>query len=148
LGGDDPQTILAVSLFANVARKLGRFEEARDLHMKTLEWVESQESADSVNVAALAMQVGSLMVEWHEFDQASEFFRRALDIRQKALGPDDPDTLSSLRWLALIIYRCGKIEAATTLAEELAERSARTLGPEARESVMAQDLLARFAGSG
>jgi eukaryotic-like serine/threonine-protein kinase len=148
LGGDNPQTILAVSLLANATRKLGRFEETRDLHMKISKWIESQESAKPVDLAAMAMQMGRLMAEWREFDQAAEFYRRAFETRSLALGPDNPDTLISLRWLALATYGCGKVEDARAFAEHLAERSTRTWGTEARESVIAQELLARIIRHG
>jgi tetratricopeptide (TPR) repeat protein len=95
LGCDNPQTMLAVSLQANVARKLGRFEEARNLHAKILEWIESQEAAEPVNLAAMAMQMGHLMTEWREFAQASRFYQRAFETRRLALGPENPDTLIS-----------------------------------------------------
>jgi hypothetical protein len=65
-------------------------------------------------------------------------------MRQLALGPDDPDTLSSLRSLALATYLSGQVEAAKGLAEELVERSERTRGAEAKESVMAQEMLLRI----
>jgi tetratricopeptide (TPR) repeat protein len=148
LGSDNPETLVSLSLSANVARKLGRFDEARDLHLKTLEWIESQESVDSVNMASAAMQVGNVMTEWREFEQGSEFYRRALEMRQLALGPDDPDTLSSLRSLALATYLSGQVEVARGLAEELVERSERTRGAEARESIMAQEVLLRIKGHG
>jgi tetratricopeptide (TPR) repeat protein len=144
LGRGNSETLASLSLSANVARKLGRFDEARDLHLKTLEWIESQESVDSANMSFAVMQVGHLMTEWREFEQGSEFYRRALEMRQLALGPDDPDTLSSLRSLALATYLSGQVEAAKGLAEELVERSERTRGAEAKESVMAQEMLLRI----
>jgi len=69
-------------------------------------------------------------------------------MRQLALGPDDPETLNSLGSLALATYLSGQVDAARALAEELVERSERTRGAEATESVMAQEMLFRIKGHG
>jgi hypothetical protein len=94
------------------------------------------------------MQVGNLMKEWREFEQASEFYRRAFEMRRLSLGPDDPDTLTSLGFLALTTYLNGHVDAARGLAEDWVARLSRTRGPEAKETVMAHKLLARVNGQG
>jgi tetratricopeptide (TPR) repeat protein len=125
-----------------VARKLGRFDQARELHLRTLAWLESQDTTDSADIAVMAMNVGHLLTEWREYEQASEFYRQALEMRRSFLGPDDPNTLSSQRFLALTSYRSGHTDDARSLTEEVLERLKRTLGPDAADTVQAQELLA------
>jgi tetratricopeptide (TPR) repeat protein len=144
LGSSSPETALALSMSAKVARGLGRFDDARDQHLKILEWLESQESVESTDLAKNLMQVASLLAEWREFDEASEFYRRAFEIRRLALGSDNPDTLISLGLLSMTTLLAGRGEEVRGLTEELVERCERILGAEARETVMAHEMLARI----
>jgi tetratricopeptide (TPR) repeat protein len=148
LGPDDPQTLLALGLSANVAKKLGRFEEARDLHIKVLAWMEVQENVQPADLAVMLMETAHLLAQWNEVDQAAEFYQRAFDMRRKALGSDDPKTLSSERWLALTRYRNGEAEAARELAEDAIERCRRSLGAEAPETLRVQELLTKISERG
>jgi tetratricopeptide (TPR) repeat protein len=140
-GAESTETVLAVALSANVARKLGRFDEARDLHLWTLAWLETQDSIESADIARMAMSTGHLLTEWREFEQASEFYRRAFEIRRRALGPDDPDTLISQRFLALTSYSSGQVDIARSVTEDVLERLQRTLGVDAVETAQVQVLL-------
>jgi Tfp pilus assembly protein PilF len=54
--------------------------------------------------------------------------RRTLDLRQKALGPEHPDTLMSINNLVWVLKNQGKYEAAEEMHRrtlELREKSAR-----------------------
>jgi tetratricopeptide (TPR) repeat protein len=148
LGSDNPETVLALALSANVAKKLGRFEEARELHLQLLKWVESQDSAQPADLAVVLMQTGHLLQQWREREQAAEFYQRALDLRRDALGPDDPNTLNSQRWLAFAMYLIGHADTARELAEDAGERYHRTLGAEATETLQVRDLLAKMSERG
>lgn len=143
-GPGDAATMVAISLSANVARKLGRFEEARDLHLRTLAWLEANESVGSADIATAAMNTGHLLAEWREFDQAAELYRRAFEIRTRVLGSDDPSTLSSERFLALVSYQNGRVDVARSLTEDALERLERTLGPDAVETTQARNLLSQI----
>jgi tetratricopeptide (TPR) repeat protein len=148
LGPEDPRTMMVLALSASVARKLGRFEQARDLHLRILKWIESQEASEPVHAARIVMQLGTLMAQWREFNQASEFFERAFGIRRDVLGPDDPDTLGSELWLAFMAYDRGLAVIATGFAEDVRERATRVRGVEAPEAEKARWLLARIEGNG
>jgi tetratricopeptide (TPR) repeat protein len=145
-GPDDPQTLLALGLSANVAKKLGRFDEARDLHMKVLAWMEVQETVQPADLAVMLMETAHLLGQWNEVDQAAEFYQRAFDMRRKALGSDDPKTLSSEKWLALTRYRNGEPEVARELAEDAFERCLRCFGAEAPETLRVKELLRKIRG--
>jgi tetratricopeptide (TPR) repeat protein len=146
VGEDHPETLVAVGLSGAVARRLGRFEEARGHYSRFLEWVESQDSAEPSQVAETAVRLADLLAEWREFDQARELYRKAFELRRTSLGLDSPDTLGSLGSLALTTYLTGDVETATSLAEDLLDRLTNSQGPESRQTVLASKMLARFKG--
>jgi len=64
------------------------------------------------------------------YDAAEEMNRRALEGREKALGEEHPDTLSSVSNLALVLSRQGKNEQAEEMNRRALERREKALGKE------------------
>jgi hypothetical protein len=63
-------------------------------------------------------------------DEAEPLMRRALEIREKTLVPDHPDTYKSIEVLAGLLETTGRFEEAEPLRQRVLERRDRTLGPE------------------
>ena len=85
---------------------------------------------DFTEAAELLMQAGYSLWERAQYTQAEPLFLRALAIREKRLGPEHPDTASTLNNLAVTYRVQGKYEQAEPLfLHALAIREKR-LGPE------------------
>jgi tetratricopeptide (TPR) repeat protein len=80
--------------------------------------------------ARLLNQAGYYLNERAEYAQAEPLFRRALAIREKALGPEHPHTASSLNNLAELLRFQGKPEEAEPLYRRALAIYEKALGPE------------------
>ena len=65
-----------------------------------------------------------------EFAPARPLLERALDIRERILGPDHPDTALSLNTLAGLLHGQGQLAAARPLFERALDIRERVLGPD------------------
>ena len=77
-----------------------------------------------------------------EFAAAEPLFRRALTIRETALGPDHPHTAQSLNNLALVLQERGNYPAAQPLLERALALNEKSRGPEHAEVATALNNLA------
>jgi hypothetical protein len=74
---------------------------------------------------------------------AEEMNRRALDGREKALGKEHPDTLTSVNSLALVLERQGKYEAAEEMNRQALHGREKALGKEHPDTLTSVNDLAR-----
>ena len=66
-----------------------------------------------------------------DYAAARPLFERALAIREKALGPEHPDTATSLATLAILLQAQGDYAAARPLFERALAVREKVLGPAA-----------------
>ena len=64
------------------------------------------------------------------FDQALPLYQRALKIREKALGPEHPDTAASLNNLAALYWAMAAYDQALPLYQRALKIREKALGPE------------------
>jgi CHAT domain-containing protein/Tfp pilus assembly protein PilF len=76
------------------------------------------------------------------FGEAEPLFRRALETRERVLGPEHPGTLGSLNNLAGLYERQGRYGEAETLKRRGLEASERVLGPEHPQTLISVNSLA------
>src|SRR5207253_484236 len=88
------------------------------------------------------------------YAQARPLFERALAIREKTLGPEHPDTATSLHNLALLLKGQGDLVGARALYDRALAIREKVLGPEHPDTAMSLNSLAillqeqsDFAGS-
>ncbi len=67
------------------------------------------------------------------------YLMRALAIREKALGPDHPDTAQSLNNLAILYKNQGQYEQAEPLYQRALAIREKTLGPDHPETVRVRE---------
>jgi len=79
--------------------------------------------------AQLLIQAGNYLYESAQYTQAEPLCQRALDIREKILGPEHRDTATTLNQLAVLYWRQGKYEQAEPLLQRALAIS-EILGPE------------------
>lgn len=93
-------------------------EGARDAAVVIADWPE------------LLNRAGGYFLGRGAYSQAAPFLRDALAIREKALGPEHPDTAESLNNLATLLSAQGDYRGARPLIERALAIRQRTLGPE------------------
>jgi tetratricopeptide (TPR) repeat protein len=99
-------------------------------------------NADSPALAGLLNLVAVFMGGLGEARVALPFYQRALDIRERVLGPDHPDTLISLSNLALGLQTFGDAAAALPLNRRALDARERVFGPDHADTIVSVNNLA------
>ena len=79
-----------------------------------------------------------------QFDAAYPHLEKAYAIRLERLGPDHPDTLTSLDSLAMERWKQDKLAEAVTMGRQALEKRRRVLGPEHQDTLWSQINLGLF----
>jgi tetratricopeptide (TPR) repeat protein len=82
-----------------------------------------------------------------KYEAAEEMHLRALEITEKVLGPEHPDTLPNMHNLAVVLRSQGKYEAAEEMYRRAPELRQKVLGPEHPDSLMSMNNLAVLLSS-
>ncbi|KAK0316452.1 hypothetical protein LTR01_000200 [Friedmanniomyces endolithicus] len=85
---------------------------------------------EPLSLASILYKAASFMNEQGQLEPAEAMGRRALEVREKILGKEHPNTLSSLNNLANVLQRQGKYEAEETMFRRVLETSERVLEKE------------------
>ena len=83
---------------------------------------------DGVARAALLDRVGRCQASLGQYSAAEKTHQKALSIRDKILGPEDSDTLTSMNEVALALRRQGKYAEAEEMHREELRLSKEVLG--------------------
>jgi tetratricopeptide (TPR) repeat protein len=109
---------------------------------KAVEVLEGEAVSDSLEVAQLQQTLGLAQLHLGYRDRAITLFTRARQTLNAELGPDHPDTLTSISNLARAYQDTGQWAKALPLHEQtLAKRSA-TLGPDHPDTLVSMNNLA------
>jgi eukaryotic-like serine/threonine-protein kinase len=104
--------------------------------------------AKDPQIQAQTMQVmASIYWNLGLFDRAQALAQRALGIRSKLLGYDNPDTLASMTQLAGIFIRQGRFPEAEKLEQDALARERRILGADDPLTLRTMDYLAITLGA-
>ncbi|MDP9200825.1 MAG: tetratricopeptide repeat protein [Gemmatimonadota bacterium] len=90
------------------------------------------------------LKMGALKQEAGDYSEAEELFRRALEIGERALGPDHPALVAALTSLAAARIMCGKSETAEPLVARALSISENRLGEQDSDLVILLNDLARL----
>jgi hypothetical protein len=138
--GRDDVTVLAVTeRLADTQLALDETADARSL----LEDVRRRYEArgDELPAAGVAVKLAKALVLDGQYPEASELLRSVVTVRSRLLGPDDSETLTSLRNLATALVWEREYAEASIVARNLLARSYRTLGPEHAHTLDAERLV-------
>ncbi len=91
---------------------------------------DSAQEREDEQAALLCNQLGYYLQMIGEYAEARPLYERALEIYEKVLGPEHPDTASSLNNLAGLLKDQGEYAEARPLYERALEICERVLGPE------------------
>jgi len=89
-----------------------------------------QQSTAQVEAAALFVQAGRYLQDRARYEQAEPLFQRALAIREHELGPNHPDTATSLNNLAGLYWAQGKYAEAESLLQRALAIHEQQVGPQ------------------
>jgi tetratricopeptide (TPR) repeat protein len=84
---------------------------------------------------AIRRTIGLAYYDLDLFQEAEPQLQRAADIRKRLLGPEHPDTLTSLHELATLYNYQGRYAPAETLYKQVLEGRRRVLGPDHQDTL-------------
>lgn len=110
---------------------LGEFSSAlRDNLRKAARDLEGSAIGDPLEVAAMQHTLALSLFGLGEYDQSVPLFEKSLETRKAGLGPDHPDTLTSMGNLATGYELAGNYDRAIPLFEATLARAKARLGPD------------------
>lgn len=130
LGANHRQTLAVQHLVATSLARMGRLDEARNLHRSVLDTrrrilgPDHPETMQSLNNLAVVLE------DLSQFEEAEQMHRQLLEQRSRVLGEDHPDTLGTMNNLAFELGRQGKYQEEETIHRRLAAHFTQTLGAE------------------
>ena len=116
-GSSDPDLKVRTALDRAAARIAGKFD--------------SQPLVE----ASIRRTIGLAYYDLNSFAKAQEHLERAADLRKRALGPEHPDTLTSMDELGVLYTYQGKYPQAEALLSKVLEARQRILGPRRKETL-------------
>jgi tetratricopeptide (TPR) repeat protein len=138
-GPDDLTTLAVTERLADAELALGQSTEARRLLEQVM--IHYEERGDEVLASGIATKLAKSLIRDGQYPAASELLRNVVDARSRTLGPDDPETLASLRNLASSLVWTREFAEASIVARNLLATTLRTLGPEHEDTLKAAQLL-------
>jgi hypothetical protein len=75
-----------------VAKRVGRFHEARALQEEVVNGYVARGEGESEQGLLAVLNLASTLTELEQLDDAARLARSVLDVRRRALGPDDAKT--------------------------------------------------------
>jgi tetratricopeptide (TPR) repeat protein len=138
--GPDDKTVLAVSeRLADAELALGESENARRLLEQVM--IQYREQGDEVLASGIAIKLGKSLISDGQYLEASDLLRQVVEVRGRILGPDDPETLASLRNLASALVWSKEYAEASIVARNFLAATHRTQGTEPAKTLDAERLV-------
>ena len=129
---------------ASPAKAMGRQVTVREAVDMAAADVSAFTAGQPETEAAVRAAVGRTYHSLGHFDLAAEQLKLALEIRRRELGPEHPDTLSSMRKLAGALNDLGRAEEAISLLRKGIETQRRILGEAHPDTIDSCSALAWF----
>ena len=120
----------------------GRDVTVREAIDRALETVDERFPDQPLVRAAILSTIGQTLWRLGELDTAETILRDALDTQTARLGPDHPDTLSTVTRLASALRAQGELDEALPLFERAYERRIETVGPLHTDTLSSQQNVA------
>jgi tetratricopeptide (TPR) repeat protein len=130
LGEKDPQTLMAMNVFATLLIDLGKLDECEPIARKAVQI--SIEVLGEKHVATLGRMntLGLLLDEQAKHGEALEIRLKTLALYQTVLGKEHPNTLTSMHNLAATLEAKGKYDDAESLYRKTLDLKKKVLGNE------------------
>ena len=122
----------------------GDFARAEQAFAAAIREAEQLGAAD-LRLATSLANLAQLKLRQKKHDDAERLFRRSLQIRETALGPDHASLVQTVNGLAAVCYARGDIDAAEPLFQRALSITERRLGAQHPDIVTSLNSLARIA---
>jgi eukaryotic-like serine/threonine-protein kinase len=127
---------------SNPSEARGNTVTAREILDKVSKDIDASLTKDPELQAQMMYVMGGVYENLGLYARAQLLFEQALQIRQSALGPENPDTLSSVNKLANVLHDEGYNVEAEKLHRQTLDIRRRVLGPENPDTLMSMSNLA------
>ncbi len=131
---------------SNPSEARGNDIRAREILDKSAKDIDTGLANDPELQAHMMNVMGTVYQSLGLSSKAEPLLRHALEIRQRILGPRNPDTLQSKSDLAVVMLAESHLEEAEKLCRETMETRRQVLGPEDHDTVDSMVQLARILG--
>jgi eukaryotic-like serine/threonine-protein kinase len=131
---------------SNPSEARGNDIRAREILDKSAKDIDTGLANDPELQAHMMNVMGTVYQSLGLSTKAEPLLRHALEIRQRILGPRNPDTLQSESDLAVVVLAESHLEQAEKLCRETMETRRQVLGPEHHDTVDSMVQLARTLG--
>jgi non-specific serine/threonine protein kinase/serine/threonine-protein kinase len=131
---------------SNPSEARGNDIRAREILDKSAKDIDTGLANDPELQAQMMNVMGNVYQSLGLTSKAEPLLRRALEIRQRVLGPRSPDTLQSQQDLAVAVLAGSNYPEAEKLCRETMETRRQVLGPEHHDTVDSMVQLARILG--
>ncbi|KAF2818319.1 TPR-like protein [Ophiobolus disseminans] len=106
-----------------------------------------EDTVNSIGTSSLLDRVGQCQNSLGQYAAAEVSHRQALPSWREVLGPEHPDTLTSMRNLAEVLDRQGKYEEAEAISRQTLARREKVLGPAHPDTLTSMNNLAQVLKS-
>jgi tRNA A-37 threonylcarbamoyl transferase component Bud32/tetratricopeptide (TPR) repeat protein len=131
---------------ADPAEARGNSITAREILDKASKGIDTGLAADPEVQAQMLHVMGNVYAGLGLYPPSETMLRRAVGIRRKVLGPNNPDTLDSMNHLSWVILYQGRYAEAEKLQRDALERERRVFGENNPQTAYAIDGLASTLG--
>ncbi|WP_020674458.1 tetratricopeptide repeat protein [Methylopila sp. M107] len=137
--GDDRMAVLKMlNDAAIILQNRGQPERAEPLFARLIREIEPD--GESAILGMLYFNVAALRFDQRRFDEAVAANRRSVDILEKAVGRDDPRSITAIAGLGKIYGHAGQPAAAVGLLKEAYDRGMARGGLDADAAILANNL--------
>ncbi|KAL5637662.1 hypothetical protein ACGC1H_002064 [Rhizoctonia solani] len=149
LGKDHPNTLIIMNNLASTYSELGRYEDARALHLQALDKRKQVLGNDHPDTLKSMNNLANTDYGLGRYEAARAVYSQVLYIRQQVLGNDHPDTLKSINNLALTYSKLGRFEDARGLHAQVLGVRKQVLGIDHPDTLKSMNSLAlAYSGLG
>ncbi|WP_307860502.1 FxSxx-COOH system tetratricopeptide repeat protein [Actinokineospora baliensis] len=128
LGNDHPDTLSSQNNLANALNQLGRYNEATELHLATLEAFRHSLGNSHPRTLNSQNNLAGALSKLGRYNEAAELHRATLETRRRTLGDNHPHTLNSQNNLANALHQLGHHHETAELHRATLEARRRILG--------------------
>ncbi|MBI2267264.1 MAG: CHAT domain-containing protein [Armatimonadetes bacterium] len=137
-GSKHKRTATALAHQASFFLALGDHGEAQELYNQALQICEEESDREATYLkAAIVNNLSLIHLRAGSYDEAEPVLRRALDLLTRALGPENPETLSVMNNLGLLYSLKGDYEKGESYLRRVLELDEKRLGPQHRATCLA-----------
>ena len=127
-GVQDPETVAALSMLADVLWYEEQYAEAETLYRQVLSRRQDAFGREHPDTLRAQFDLASVYLQQSRWPEAEQLQRDTLDSQRRVLGAEHIDTLKSLSNLGVLYYREAKYVDAQQILSELVNVQRRTLG--------------------